>query len=85
MSSKEKENAKSGKRRHHRSFGSLFKLFFVYFIVILVVFAWLDYYMSEFLNPILFVVFSLLIAAVATFVHVRVGKKSEVDDLAEKL
>ncbi len=85
MSSAKKKNSESKKHGDRRSLGSISKIFMVYFIIFVVVFAWIDYYTFEFFNPIPFVAFSLLVAAIATFIHLRVGKKSEVDELAEKL
>lgn len=85
MSSLKKKNSELKKHGLRRSLGSIAKIFMVYFIIFVVVFAWIDYYTFEFFNPVPFVLFSLLVAAIATFVHMNVGKKSEVDDLAKKL
>ena len=85
MTSPKEKQRESKKRRNQHTTGRIVKIFLIYFIVFVLVFAWIDYYTFEFFNPVPFVLFSLVVAAVAAFIHVRVGKKSEVDDLAEKL
>jgi|GEM_PF-2351104 len=62
-----------------------FKVFAIYFVILVAIFAWIDYYADEIFNLAPFILVSLLTAIIATIIHIRSGKKSEVDDLAEKL
>ena len=82
-----KKNQKEMKSSHgiHRSFKYKVIMFSIYLLVFLAIFTWLDYYAYEFYNPLPFIILSLLLAIVATYLHIKRGKRSEVDELADKL
>jgi len=61
------------------------KVFLIYFLILVSIFLWIDYYSYEMFNPLVFILFSFLAALISTIIHLFIGKKSEVDDLAKKL
>lgn len=61
------------------------KIFLIYFLILVSIFLWIDYYSYEMFNPLVFISFSFLAALIATIIHLFIGKKSGVDELAKKL
>ena len=59
------------------------KIFLIYFLALVSIFLWIDYYSYEMFNPLVFILASLLVALIATIVHLFVGKSFEVDELAK--
>ena len=60
-------------------------LFLMCFSIAVIIFALLHYYSYEFFNSVPFGILFFILAIISTFVHVRKLKKTEIDDLVDKL
>ena len=73
------------KVKHKTPLKRIILLFIVYSFLFVTLFSFLDYYDYYVINPILLIVISIGIGIVLTLLHIKNGKRSQIDDLADKL
>ncbi len=64
---------------------NIIALFLVYLVLFGVLFAMIDYYAYDIINPLLFVIISVISAIIATFIHSKSRKKTKADELASDI
>ncbi|GAB4453915.1 MAG: hypothetical protein Kow0031_36080 [Anaerolineae bacterium] len=75
----------SHKAQHKPSAQQIFLIFLVYAVVIFIILALINYMVFPLMYIFSLVGVSVVGAAIATFLHVRSGNRSGVDDIADKL
>ena len=73
------------KTKHKISLKRFILLFVGYTFIFMTVFSVLDYYEYYIINPMLLVLFSIVLGLISAFVHSRGGDRSRIDDIVDKL
>jgi len=60
-------------------------LFLVYTFLFVTVFFFIDFYDFYIINPYFLILMSVILGAIAAYIHNRNAKRSKVDDLIDKL
>jgi len=76
---------KKTKKQYTMKTGYKITLFFVYLILFLAIFAMIDYYVYDILNPWIFVIASFVSALWATIIHIKKHKKTKADEITKEI
>ena len=70
------------KKRKPFHIKNIIALFLVYLVLFAVLFAMIDYYAYDIINPSIFITLSIISASLATLMHSKSRKKTKADELA---
>jgi hypothetical protein len=60
-------------------------LFLLYSFIYITILLFIDYYAYDMFNPYLLTIISILLGAISTYIHLKKGKRTQIDIFEEKI
>lgn len=60
-------------------------LLILYILLFVVLFSFIDYYDFYVINPYFLTVLSVVLGSISTYIHIKNGQRSRIDDIVDKL